>query len=173
MSPSPPRSAGRQVIADASVLIYLAAAGLLDLLRQLYDVVLVPSAVRDEIEPGRLRGEPGPALGAPEWSWLPVQASVSIPAEVGLRKLDSGEQAVLALALTYPREQVFLLMDDREAREAAADLKLKYTGCLGIVVQAKDAGLIAEARPRIAQLRAAGLWLTDAAVANALKLAGE
>jgi predicted nucleic acid-binding protein len=52
-------------------------------------------------------------------------------------------------------------------------LGLTLTGTLGVLLKAKEQKLITEIKPLIAQLRQAGIWLSDSVVEEALKLAGE
>ena len=80
--------------------------------------------------------------------------------------LGAGESAVLSLSRALG---ALAILDDREARVAARTLGVRFTGTLGIVVQAARAGRIGSAAPLIRALRAAGLHLSDEAVADALR----
>lgn len=61
------------------------------------------------------------------------------------RELDKGEAEAIALALELGADQV--LIDERRGRRIAARLNLRYTGILGILVEAKNRGLISEVKP--------------------------
>ena len=93
------------VVPDAGPLIYLAGAGKLDLLPRLYDRVVVPRIVYDEIV---VTG--AGLVGASEVSaaaWLEVQDATADPTLA--RTLDRGEAAAIPLA---ERLGATLLCDD-------------------------------------------------------------
>lgn len=66
-----------------------------------------------------------------------------------------------------------LLLDDMRAREAAERYGVKFTGTLGVLLEAKRAGLLPEVKPRLDRLDALGFRLARHTRAAALKLAGE
>ena len=162
---------GRTVIADATVLIFIDQLRLTDLLRQLYDRLLVPELVRDEIERGRQKGDPGPDIA--RLPWIEVRAVPPASPELKRFRLHAGEAAVLSLALSLRPLEVYVLMDDREGRAAAASLGIDRTGILGVLVEAKTAHLIPSVKPHFQHLVAAGFWINPAVLESALDLAGE
>ena len=85
--------------------------------------------------------------------------------------LGRGEAEVIALGLEHPGSR--LILDDTLARRIAQLHKLPFTGTVGAVVKAKQAGLLAAVWPVVSQLREAGLWLSDALIADVLYQAGE
>jgi hypothetical protein len=67
-----------------------------------------------------------------------------------------------------------VILDDRDAREAAEALGLTVTGVLGILLRAKRKGLLPQVRPVLDALRSqAGFFLTDKVYLHTLRLAGE
>lgn len=125
------------VVADTTPINYLVLTGRVDLLRQLFAIVVVPTAVYNELAhsaaPNVVRDwvQNSPA-------WLRVQ-SVDPPAESDLDDLDDGEREAILLA-----EQIradYLLADETEARREAAKRKLPVIGTLGILRKAAHAGL--------------------------------
>ena len=97
------------VVPDAGPLIYLAGAGKLELLTQLYDRVVVPRVVYEEIV---LAG--AGLVGSAEVSaasWLEVEDAAPDP--VLARTLDRGEAAAIPLA---ERLGATLLCDDAAGR---------------------------------------------------------
>ena len=81
-----------------------------------------------------------------------------------------GEGRVLNHCLAEARIPV---LDDREARACALAHSLPLIGTLGIVLRAKKRGFIPAARPLVDELRAAGSFLDDELVAQALAQVGE
>lgn len=159
----------RLVIANTSPLLYLHLARHLDLLQTLYGAIVIPPAVQTELEAGARA-----KLGVPDIATLPwvevktVQSRVLIPAIVDL---GAGEAEVIALGLEHPGS--LLILDDLLARRVAALNRLTYTGTIGIVIKAKEAGYLQAVKPVINDLRGAGLWLSNELVAMILAQAGE
>ena len=126
------------VVADAGPLHYLVLTGDIELLPKLFERVLVPQVVRDELAnteaPQAVRDWIAHAPG-----WLDVR-----PAHPGddfaVAKLDAGERATIALALAVKAELV--LMDDREGVGVARGRGLVVTGTLGVLDLAARRGLI-------------------------------
>jgi len=87
-------------------------------------------------------------------------------------QLDVGESHAIALALEIKPD--FVLLDEKLARNAAVTLGLTPFGTVGIVLLAKQKGLLPEARPVLDQLRdRARFWIGDAVYNAALIAAGE
>ena len=161
----------RYAIADTSAIIYTDQLGLLDVWRLLFERVLVPFAVMDELIEGFSEGIEGTDPRALDWMEIR-----DVPTDPTLRRfprLDPGETAALSLALTFPADQVTLLLDDRDARDAAGALGLDFTGVLGVLLAAKRERILTEVKPLLAKLNALGFRMTPDLVANVLKKAGE
>jgi hypothetical protein len=88
-----------------------------------------------------------------------------------LADLDRGQAEVIALAQELNADLVIL--DERLARQHAARLGLTLTGTLGVLLRAKDRGLVSTIAPLIDQLRQGGIRLSEGVVAEALRLANE
>ncbi len=129
-----------KVVVNATPLISLALLDRLSLLKQMFEEVIVPSAVYAEVVV-QGAGKPGSeALAAAEWLTVTsVDASVSI--EPLLLGLDMGELEVLLLAQQIRPDWV--IIDERLARSVAFALGLPVKGMLGILLAAVLAGLLA------------------------------
>jgi predicted nucleic acid-binding protein len=127
------------VVADTGPLHYLVLAGDIELLPKLFEHVLVPRVVRDELAdaeaPQTVRDWIAHAPG-----WLDVQPDHPGDDDVAVAKLDEGERAVIALALTVKADLV--LMDDRDGVDVARRRGLAVTGTLGVLDLAARRGLI-------------------------------
>jgi predicted nucleic acid-binding protein len=156
-------------IVNTSPLILLTKTGRLDLLRLGGVEVLVPDTVVGEIEAGA--GYDSTIDAIRQADWLSVVTCPTLPDPVRNCRLDPGESAVLALAYSDPGSEVVL--DDLAARRAAARLGIPCLGTLGLVLTAKGLGMIPEARPLVAQLRRAGLYLDDEFTEEVLRRIGE
>jgi predicted nucleic acid-binding protein len=155
-------------VVNASPLVILARADLLDLLRLEGEPVLVPDSVAREVR----RHSPDAAQRSLDsQAWLRIVPSPPIPALIEAWDLGEGESSVLAWAQAHPGSVAIL--DDLAARRCAAVLGVACRGCLGLVLLAKSRGVLPTARPGIRKLRDAGLYLSDAVVDRALALIGE
>ncbi len=158
------------VVSDSSILIYLCALGHLDLLHALYGRVLIPTHVMAEI----LRGGPGSFAfhEVSTFTWIEVVTLSDAAAALSLTDVDLGEAEAIILAGQVGAD--LLLMDDFEGRELAAGRGLKVIGLLGVLIQAKSAGLLATIKPLIKRLIDEFEFRASAAlVSRILQQAGE
>ncbi len=86
--------------------------------------------------------------------------------------MDEGEKQAVALASDLG-EDVLLLIDDHAGRQAARKLGVAVTGLIGLLVLAKEKGLVERVGPLLDELVQAGYWLSDEIVGIAKRLAGE
>jgi len=158
-----------EVIADTSPIQYLFQLNLLDLLPRLYGGILLPPAVRDELERGRALGVHLPTVA--DLPWIRIvepQTRVLLPLASGL---GAGEIEVMALAKETAGH--LALLDDRRARRFAELLGVVYTGTLGVLLKAKRAHLLEDLAPICDTLEDRGFRLSPAARRALLSLAGE
>lgn len=133
------------VVSDTSPITNLAAVGLLDLLHKLYDRVIIPQAVYDEMAsvsdsvPGKLEVQ--------TLSWIDSQPVADITRSLELQtQLDIGEAEAIILALELKAD--LLLIDERKGRKVASQFGVKkITGLLGVLLEAKQKKLIPEIKP--------------------------
>jgi predicted nucleic acid-binding protein len=84
--------------------------------------------------------------------------------------LDSGEAAAIALA----HERGWrVILDDQRPRTVAARLGVRIIGTIGVLVRAKQKGVISTLAPLLEDLEAAGFHVSAALGQEALRLAGE
>ena len=157
------------VICNTSPLQYLHQAGVLELLPALAGQVYVPEAVVAELREGQRRNVLLPTLE--ELSWLtvrPVRDRTLLPL---VTNLGNGEKEVLALGLET--QDALLLLDDRDARRYARALELEITGTLGLLLRAKERGILDAVRPVLDRLQALGFRLNARTRQMVLKSASE
>ncbi|MCY6489097.1 DUF3368 domain-containing protein [Leptolyngbya sp. GGD] len=141
-------------------------------INQLYGTVFIPEAVyRELIDPNF------PVAGATEvqtFGWLQTRAvSDRTLVEALSNELDIGEAEAIALAVEIQADQV-LIDERRRGRLVANRLNLRYTGILGILVEAKSKGLITEVRPLLdALINEAGFWVAEPLYNSVLRLVNE
>ncbi|WP_287452736.1 DUF3368 domain-containing protein [Leptolyngbya sp. UWPOB_LEPTO1] len=140
-------------------------------INQLYGTVFIPEAVYRELTDPNF-----PVAGATEvqtFDWIQTRAvSDRILVEALSNELDIGEAEAIALAVEIQADQV--LIDERRGRLVANRLNLRYTGILGILVEAKSKGLITEVRPLLdALMNEAGFWVAEPLYNSVLRLVNE
>ncbi len=119
------------VVVNATPLIALSLVGQLSLLREMFDAVIVPRAVYEEVVTDGY-GQPGAAELA-QASWIQVVSPASaVTLEPMLLGLDSGELSVLLLAQEIRPDWV--IIDERLARRVAQAMGLPVKGTLGILL---------------------------------------
>lgn len=151
-----------RIISNASPLIALEQIGQLGLLYALFKHVAVPSAVVEEIEPTL------PQL--PSWI-TPYPLEQPVGARILQASLGAGESEAISLALEHHADRV--LLDERQARRLAQLLGLRVTGTLGILLAAKQRGLIKEIKPALQALLKHNFRISDTLLEYVLRSAGE
>ncbi|MGC1306266.1 MAG: DUF3368 domain-containing protein [Phormidesmis sp.] len=107
------------------------------------------------------------------FDWIQTRAvSDRTLVEALSNELDIREAEAIALAVETQADQV--LIDECRGRLVATRLNLRYTGILGIVVEAKSQGLIVEVKPLLdALVNEAGFWVTEPLRNSVLQLVNE
>ena len=159
------------VVADTSPVLSLARISRLEFLRVLYQEVLIPSAVYQELRASS--SQPPGQIDFDALKWLIVATPMDRRRVDALREdLDLGEAEAIVLAME--RRADLLLIDERRGRRMAQASGLAITGLLGVVAQAKRAGLIDAAKPVLDELIGmARFWIGPDLYAEVLTQLGE
>jgi len=125
------------VVADTTPINYLVLIGYPSVLRDLFEEVILPRAVFQELQspqaPDEIR-----VWCASVPDWCRVESVTAVPAD--LMHLGAGERE--AIALTEQLTADLLLIDEGRGRRAARQRGLPITGTIGILHQAAAMGLI-------------------------------
>jgi predicted nucleic acid-binding protein len=160
-----------RVISDSSPLIALSRIGQLSLLRELYQDVTVPQGVVQEVV-GNGAGQPG-AEEVSTADWIIVVRVKDQPFVESLRR-DLGEGEAEAIALAVELQADLLIVDDLLARQAARNFGLMFVGTVGVLLEARQKGLLPEIKPALDDLiDLAGFRLSGQLYARVLREAGE
>jgi predicted nucleic acid-binding protein len=159
------------VVADTSVLLNLVFLNQENILVNLFGTIIVPEAVSVEFR--RLSASAGRFSNLAIPAFCQLRHISYIPAVLAAdARLDAGEAEWLALALDLHADGV--LMDESAGRSAAANLGITAIGTLGILVRAKQAGLIGHIAPLLRRLIVDGRFrIAPALVREALQKTGE
>jgi len=159
------------IVSNASPLIALIRIGQLDLLRQLYSEIIIPEAVWHEVV---VEGadQPGAEVVSSA-SWIVQRTVMNRPLVHGLQQeLDAGEAEAIALAVEI--DDTLLLMDERLGRDTARHFGIRYTGVVGVLIEAKHKGFLQAIQPHLDALRnLAGFRVSEALYRRVLQDEGE
>lgn len=160
------------VVADTGPIIALAKLDRIDLLGVFEAEILVPPRVRREL------------LSKPESETQEIERALEqriqvreVPSlgartEEAVDRLDPGERDAVSLAAALD-EETLLIMDDQVGRRVARQLDCTVTGVIGVLLRAKELGLIEAVTPLLEAVRSEGYWLSDDIIEHARELAGE
>jgi predicted nucleic acid-binding protein len=129
------------IISDASPLISMAKAGKLYLLRELFERVLIEEEVkRETIDKGKEGGAPDALVieDAVKEGWIEIE---KLREEKKFRGIHRGEGNTILLA---KKHKCLVLIDEEDAREVARAVDLKVRGCLYVLKEAIENGLISK-----------------------------
>ncbi len=159
------------VVSNSSPLIALSIVNSLGLLRALYSTIYIPEGVFHEVVI-RGTGRPGSTAVA-NAHWIVQQAPANQQAVARLLHagLDQGESEAIVLAFELPAD--LLILDESHARSVARLRGLPVTGTLGVLITAKNAGMVVAIKPLLDRLSAAGFYISPQIIAHALQLVGE
>ncbi len=147
------------IISDTSCFIILTNIGELELLHKVYDQVATTIDIAVEF------GEP-----LPEWIEI-MPVADKYRQQLLEMQIDKGESSAIALALETPDSTVIL--DDYKARKIAAQLKINYTGTIGVIIKAKLKGIIPSIKPLLEKIKQTDFRLSAEIEIQALKEADE
>ncbi len=165
-----------RIVADSTPIVYLAKVGKLQLLKKLYEDIIIPEAVKRE-----LLVEDYPEVPVIQEAfragWLEERRlsrtarSFQLKHLLGVSGLDAGEREAIALAYT---DHLPLLIDEdeRTGRRVARVWGVGVVGTLRVIVEAFDEGLIEyeEARETFRQLLAQRFRVSAEVYERALNL---
>jgi len=86
--------------------------------------------------------------------------------------LDEGESAAISLAIE--RNANLILIDELKGKQIAQQYKLETTGTLGILIKAKQIGLLKAIKPDVLKLKnELNFWISESLIKDILQLASE
>ena len=159
------------VVSDTTPLIGLASIGRLDLLRELFEEVYIPQAVFDEaVTHGRQESKAKKEVSSAKWIHI-VKVKDRLAVNVLLDEMDLGEVETIVLAGEMNADWV--LMDEKKGRRKLSQLNIPKVGTFGILLKAKQLGLIPSLKPEIEELQRSSFSISPSIVDTILEMAGE
>jgi len=158
----------KNLIVDSSPLIVLLKSDLENILPELFEEIIVPEAVWEEVLAGK---DDIAKRKMPHLAWVKRVVNTNSSEIIKNYNLGKGERAVLNFALTISESRV--LLDDFAARKCAKALNLKILGTGGLLILAKQKNLISSVSEAVEKVRFSGLWLSDEIINIIKEKAGE
>lgn len=129
----------KAIISDTSCLILLEKIGELILLQKLFGLIITTPEVAEEY-----------GLQLPSWIEIKTPLDKKYQSIIEA-SVDKGEASAIALAVEF--DDCLLIIDDLKGRRFANQLGLTFTGTLGVIVNAKLAGIIPSVKPLIEKIK--------------------
>ncbi|MCC6724964.1 MAG: DUF3368 domain-containing protein [Saprospiraceae bacterium] len=141
------------------------------MLREIYQQIIVPQAVYDELM--KLKSFGYDIQEIDKLGWIIIRKPVNAQQVLLLRiNLDAGESE--AIVLSQEINAGLLLIDERAGAKKAKEMGLKTIGLLGVLVKAKELGLIDSLKSMLEDLQEeAGFWLSSKLKKEILEVVGE
>lgn len=147
------------VIADTSCFILLDKINQLDLLQKVFGTVTTTSIIAEEFR-----------KPLPEWVAIRSAANQRYSQLLEI-EIDKGEASAISLAMEH--ENSLLILDDGKARKLALLLNLNYTGTLGILLKAKELGILPGIKPVLDQIQKTNFRFSEKVMIDILREANE
>ncbi len=145
------------IVIDSTCLIGLERIGKLEILPKLFEPISIPDEVFNEF--------------GITFSWLNVETPSNISLVNALKlAVDNGEAEAIALAL---EKNFKLISDDKQARSVAKKMGLQVIGTVGLLIKAKQNGLISLLEPILDDLENNGFRMSTNLKMEALKIVDE
>lgn len=155
-----------KVVSDTGPIIALAHIGQLDILSSIFGQVLIPTAVRAEIQDEISLA----ALNKANWIVI-AEVKDTLAVQLLREELGAGESEALILARENQAALIFL--DERAATRKAHSIGLQCIGTLGILLIAKEKRIVTKLKPLLTSLQTTGFHMSDALYNQILRSANE
>lgn len=135
------------VVSDTTTITNLLKIKLLLIIKGLYGQILIPKAVYDELSD---YGKQKKIIDSHDW--IKTVGIQNLELYNKLReRLDKGESEAITLAIELKSD--FLIIDEAKGRRIARSYGIKIIGLLGILMLAKEEGLITRVKPYLKDLK--------------------
>ena len=152
------------IIGDSSALIALAIIDKLELLDKIFGKVYVPKAVYEELCNKKK------AQSQKLEIFLKDRV---IDVNLSLRYVGLGQGELEAIALYKQINAKFLLIDDKRAKNFAKLNNINTIGSLGVLILAKELGILKSIKDDIDKLQKSKIYISPALINKVLKRVGE
>lgn len=160
------------IVSNSSPLIGLAAVSCFQLMEVFFKKIYIPQEVFEEVVTrGKGRAGQKEVEGAKWIEVIPVKDKNKVQEFIYKIGIDQGEAESICLAQELNAQRAIL--DEIKAREYARKMGLKVIGTLGILLLAKEQGLIQNIKEKMDGLEAKAFHIAPHLYQEILKRAGE
>ena len=155
------------VISNATPIITLCSVHHEHILKELFNHIVIPEAVEDEL---RVLERPGSDFS--DNSWVEVEAVKNEDlVHLLMKDLDRGESETIALA--KQRKADIVIIDEIAGYQIAKHFELPVVRTLSVMKTAKERGIIKKIAPLLSEMVQKGLWYSTDVIEKFLKIVGE
>jgi predicted nucleic acid-binding protein len=139
------------IVSNTTPIVCFLKLGRLDILKNIFNEIIIPQAVYEEVT---AKPDEAEAINALTECGLfktrPVENKFAVSLLQKQIGLDLGESESIVLAQELKAE--LLLMDERKGRRVAVENGISISGTLGVLIKAKQMNLVKEIRPLLNEL---------------------
>jgi len=155
------------VISNATPIISLCSVHHEHILKELFNHIVIPEAVEDEL---RVLERPGSDFS--DNSWVEVEAVKNEDlVHLLMKDLDRGESETIALA--KQRKADIVIIDEIAGYQIAKHFELPVVRTLSVMKTAKERGIIKKIAPLLSEMVQKGRWYSTDVIEKFLKIVGE
>ncbi len=159
------------IVSNTTPLIAFSSLQKFDLLNKLFGKLYIAEAVYHEATIAK-KEKDNLAFEIAQADWIQtVKVKDRLAVDVLLDELDLGEAETIVLAKEINADWV--LMDEKKGRRKLTQLGLAKIGTVGLLVKAKEIGLLAEIKPEIKALTETSFNLSESVINTVLRQANE
>lgn len=148
-----------EMISNTTCIIVLDNAGSLYILKELYGTINITEEVFHEF-----------GKEVPEWIKV-VKVKNSNYTKILEQFMDLGEASTIALNMETENSK--MIIDDMKARKFSDKMNLNYTGTVGVLLKAKEQGVIKSVKTMLTLLKLNGFRISEEVERKAIITAGE
>ncbi len=159
------------IVSDTTTISNLFLIGKLSILENLFGEIMIPKAVFLELE--RLEDSNISIEFIRNQTWILItEVENRSFVEILQLNLDIGESEAITLA--KEKSASLLIIDELKGRQYAKQLNINIIGLVGILLQAKQEGIVDSVKETLEELKIkAGFWVSKSLYETALLLSGE
>ena len=151
------------IVSNTTPIISLSSIGKINILRELFNEIIISKAVYDEIKAKKSYG-----YDEADSNFIKIQSiKGKIYSELLLNQLDLGEAETIILAKEINAD--YVLIDENIGYKIAKNSNLEVIRTLSILLKAKEKGIISEIKPLLDEMIAKGRWYSKSVYNNFLK----
>lgn len=157
------------IISNTTPIITFLVLGKLDLLKEMYGKIYIPTGVYEEIENGIDKEF---YIDLKSYDWIEIrEVNNKLALQQLENHLDKGEAQ--ALILYEELKADLLIIDEKLGRTYAQRQNCNYIGSFGVLLRAKELGLISELKSLLLRIKQKGVFINERLFITILEIAGE